>query len=79
MPYSITVDLHGHTRESAHDLLNFTMKNLPKDVREVEVIHGYRQGTALRDLVRNYQNARIERKILSMNQGSTLFLIRRSS
>ncbi len=76
MAYAIEIDLHGHTVESAGKLLNDTLKKLPKDVREVHVIHGYRQGTALRDLVRRFRHPRVERKILGMNQGSTIFLIK---
>lgn len=77
MSYFHTVDLHGHTTESARQLLDFTLKTLPPDARELEVIHGYRQGTALREMVRKYRHRRIERKILSMNQGSTVFVIKK--
>ncbi len=77
MPYSIEIDLHGHTVESARALITNTLKSLPGDVREVEIIHGYRGGTALCDMVRRYSNSRIERKILGLNRGVTIFVIRR--
>ncbi len=78
MPYSIEIDLHGHTVESARSLITSTLKTLPKDVREVSVIHGYRGGTALRNMVSKYSNAKIERKkILGLNQGVTIFVIKR--
>ncbi|MFR7821389.1 Smr/MutS family protein [Candidatus Pseudoruminococcus sp.] len=77
MPYSIEIDLHGHTVESARSLITSTLKTLPKDVREVSVIHGYRGGTALRNMVSKYSNTKIERKILGLNQGVTIFVIKR--
>ncbi len=76
MSYSIELDLHGHTTESAKAKLNDTLKHLPKDVREIQVIHGYRGGTALRDTVRKYSHPKIERKILGLNQGITTLIIK---
>ena len=77
MPYSIEIDLHGHTIDSAMKLITQTLKTLPKDVREISVVHGYHSGTALRDMVRKYSNPKIERKILGLNQGVTIFIIRK--
>ena len=48
---------------------------MPNDVREVTVLHGFHGGTALRDMVRRYKNPKIERKILGLNQGETIFVI----
>lgn len=77
MPYSIEIDLHGQTVESARKMLTTTLKNLPADVREVNVVHGYHSGNALQNMVRNYKNAKIERKFLGLNQGSTTFMIKK--
>ncbi len=76
MSYFFKIDLHGQTRESAKKLLDSSMKNLSPDVREVEVVHGFHQGTALMELVRKYKHPKIEKKILGMNQGSTIFIIK---
>ena len=76
MAYFFSIDLHGHTIESAKKYLDTSLKNLPPDVREVEVIHGFHQGTALRDLIRRYKHPKIERKILGLNQGTTIFIIK---
>lgn len=73
---SVVIDLHGHTVESAHRLLTQRIKSLPADVGEIEVVHGYNSGTALRDMVRSYKNSRIERKILVLNQGTTIFKLK---
>lgn len=77
MPYSIKIDLHGHTVDSARKLITDTLRNLPKNVREISVVHGYHSGTALRDMVRKYSNPKIESKVLSLNQGITIFIIRK--
>lgn len=76
MPYSVNIDLHCQTVESARKLLTDTLKKLPEDVREVNVIHGYHNGTALRDMVRKYSHPKIQRKILGLNQGTTIFIIK---
>ncbi len=77
MPYSIELDLHCQTVDSARKLLTDTLKKIPSDVHEIHVIHGYHGGTALRDMVRNYRHHRIERKILGLNQGTTIFVIKK--
>ncbi len=76
MAHIIEIDLHGHTTDSAKRLLTQRLKNLPKDVREVHIIHGFHGGTSLQTLVRTYKNAKIERKIVGLNQGTTIFLIK---
>lgn len=78
MSYFYTIDLHGHTRESAKKLMDTSLKSLPSDTREVEIIHGYHQGTSLRDMVRAYKHPKVERKILGINQGSTIFIIKKA-
>ena len=75
MSYFMTADLHGMTAEQAKAELDSILKSLPQDTRELTVIHGYRGGTVLRDMVRRYRHPKVERKILSMNSGSTVFII----
>lgn len=72
----IEIDLHGHTVESASKLLTQRLKSLSKNVTEVSVLHGYNSGTALRDMVRRYKNPKIERKVIGLNQGETIFIIK---
>lgn len=47
MAYSIAIDIHGETRQSGRKLLENKLKSLPKDTREIVVIHGYHQGNTL--------------------------------
>lgn len=76
MSYSITIDLHGETSESAKKLLCSRLKSLPKDTRELVVIHGYHGGHILQDTVRKFKHPKVEKKILGLNQGETIFIIR---
>ena len=45
MSYFLDLDIHNHTVESARKLITNTLKNLSPDVRELNIIHGYHQGT----------------------------------
>lgn len=73
------IDLHGHTAESAKRLLTSRLSQLSNDVREVTVIQGYHGGTKLLETVRSFKHYRIERKILGLNNGETVFVIKPDS
>ena len=70
------LDLHGETAESAVRLLTKTLKQLPKDTAELKVIHGYHRGNVLQEVVRKYKHPRIKRKIMGLNQGTTIFVLK---
>ena len=75
--YETEIDIHGMTVNEAISELDYYLEYLPDDVKEVVVIHGYRQGKRLLDMVRKeFEHDRIERKIVSMNPGITVFLIK---
>ena len=75
--YETEIDIHGMTVNEAISELDYFLEYLPDNVKEVVVIHGYRQGKRLLDMVRKeFQHNRIERKIVSMNPGITVFLIK---
>jgi len=75
---SETLDIHGMTAFEAEIALKGFLDTLDNSVEEVVVVHGYRGGTALRDMVRKqFRHKRIERKLLSMNQGVTILQIRK--
>ena len=76
MPTKITIDLHGHTTESALKLITQRLKTLPKGVREVEIIHGFNGGTTLQQAVRKYKNKKIKNKIVGLNKGVTTFVMK---
>lgn len=78
MEKTIKIDLHGQTVYSAQRLLTQRLKSLAPDVREVCVIFGWHGGTALRDFVMSYKNRKIERKILGLNPGSVILVIKQT-
>lgn len=79
MPYYDKIDLHGHTVDSARRALTVKLKNISADVRELTVIHGCHGGTALQNLARCYKNSKIERKIIGINDGQTVFILKQGN
>ena len=73
---TITADLHGMQMAEAKTALERLISSADKGVTEITVIHGYSGGRSLANMVRNkLKHKRIERKILSMNQGETILVI----
>jgi DNA-nicking Smr family endonuclease len=71
----MTVDLHGMTVNEAKKYLIQKIKSVPKKTTEIEVIHGFHGGSALLQMVRTFKHPRVQRKILSLNQGATVFIL----
>ena len=77
---TLTADIHGMTVADARTALERLLSSADKRVTEIMVIHGYSGGKALSDMVRKkLSHPRIARKILSMNQGETLLMIKEQS
>lgn len=73
---SITIDLHNMEVEEARYYLDKLFETLPNDIWEIVVIHGYRKGQVILNMVRkDYKNPRIKQKIIPLNKGITLFLV----
>ncbi len=73
-----SIDLHGLTAEGARRLLFQTLKSCPSDVTELEVIHGCNSGQVLLNVVRSISHPRIKRKILGLNNGITVFELKKT-
>ena len=70
----VEIDLHGYTVTAAEDRLTYFLDHLPKDIKEVEVVHGYSRGTALKQMVKeDFYHRRIKDKRVTLNIGVTLF------
>ena len=50
-PATVTLDLHGKTQYQARVMLDAQLRR-SRGIYRIHVIHGYHNGTALRDLVR---------------------------
>ena len=73
MSDTVKVDLHGLTEEDARILLDRLLRTTPRDVKKLLVVHGYRGGTVLRDLVRfDYAlHPRVKELRMTDNPGET--------
>ena len=72
----VTIDLHDMELLEARYYLDKLFETLPEDILEVVVIHGYRKGHILLDMVRkDFKHPRIKKKVIPFNKGITLFLL----
>lgn len=77
--FTLTLDLHGMTVNEAKKELQTVISTCPKQIREIEVIHGYTKGQALQTFVRReFTHPKIERKIIGMNNGATTLIIKKN-
>lgn len=74
---TIEMDIHGMTTGEAKRALEQLISRAPGEVKEIVVIHGYRGGQALRDMVRvRLKHPRLSGKLITLNQGSTRLLLK---
>lgn len=72
----ISINLHSMNYSDAKYYLERLLVNADNNIKEIEVIHGYRNGDALMQLVRNnLKSKRIKRRVISMNPGVTNLLL----
>ena len=69
----IELDVHSMNRAQAKTYIDSQLKRAKKDIYQIKVIHGYRGGTAIRDMVRKtYRNhPKVVRVELPLNPGET--------
>jgi len=73
----IIVDLHDMQEAEARFYLEKAIDTAEEKIKEVVVIHGYRQGQVILNMVRKqFTHKRIDRKIIPYNKGVTLFLLK---
>ena len=61
-----TIDLHGCSQSEAKVKLD----------KEVTIVHGYSSSILLNYVRKKYSHPRIERKILTLNKGETVFILK---
>ncbi len=76
MGSTISIDLHGMTVSEAKSELLKCLKSCPPSVSELEVIHGCHRGQEILKMVRNFSHPRVQRKILGLNNGATIFVLK---
>lgn len=73
----IILDLHDMQEAEAKFYLEKTLDTAEEKIKEIVVIHGYRQGQVIMNMVRKkFKHKRIEKKIIPYNKGVTLILLK---
>ncbi len=70
-----SIDIHGFTEAMAIKEIEQTIAKLPKETKELIVIHGHRSGDALKQMVASpykIRSKRIKRRRYSKNPGETI-------
>ncbi len=72
------IDIHAMTQVQAMAAVDAALRRAKGDVYRLRVIHGYRSGTALRDMVRRRyaSHPKVKRLELGMNPGITDLVLR---
>lgn len=74
--HTIEVDLHGLTLTEAINTVQYTLECAPPTTWAIDVIHGYHNGTVLKQLAAIYEHTKICRKEYNhSNIGRTRFIL----
>ena len=70
----IEIDVHGMNRFQAKTYIDSVLKKAGRDVYRIDIVHGYRSGSSLKEMVRKEYRShpKVKRSILKYH----LFLIR---
>ena len=73
----IVLDLHDMQEEEARFYLEKTIDTAEKKIKEIVVIHGYRKGQTILNMVRKeFKHKKIEKKVIPYNKGVTLIYLK---
>jgi DNA-nicking Smr family endonuclease len=72
------IDIHGLNKAQAKVVIDSQLKRAASDVYRLRIIHGYRGGTELRDMVRSVyrKHPKVLRISIGLNQGETDLVLR---
>lgn len=71
------INLHDMQLLEAEYYLTQFLNTLPENIKEVSVIHGYKKGQVLLNMVRNnFKHDKIKRKYIPYNKGITIFYLK---
>ena len=71
------INLHDMQVLEAEYYLDKFLDTLPENIKEVSVIHGYKKGQVLLNMVRNsFKHEKIKRKFIPYNKGITIFYLK---
>ena len=73
----LQIDLHDMQVLEAKYYLDKLITTAPSNIKEIVVIHGYKKGHALLDMVRkDFKHDRIKGKVIPYNKGITLLFLK---
>ena len=78
-PGILEIDVHGMTKYQAKVMIDSRLRRTDVSVYRVRIIHGYRSGTELRDMVREEygkNHPKVLRVAYSINPGETELVLR---
>lgn len=74
----IILDLHDMQEDEARFYLERAIETAEAKIKEIVVVHGYRKGQTILNMVRNeFKHKRIERKEIPFNKGVTLIYLKK--
>ena len=77
MEDKLEIDLHDMQVLEAEYYLDKFITTAPANIKEIIVIHGYKKGHALLDMVRHsFKHERIKEKVIPFNKGITIFFLK---
>ena len=72
----LEIDLHDMQELEAKYYLDKFITTAPQNIKQINVIHGYKKGQVLLKMVRNnFKHSRIKKKVIPFNKGITIFYI----
>ena len=73
----IILDLHDMEEQEAKFYLEKAIDTAEEKIKEIVVIHGYRQGQVILNMVRKeFTHKRIDKKVIPYNKGVTLIYLK---
>ena len=74
----ISIDLHNMPVIQAKRQIQTILKNCKNDIDEIEVVHGFHSGDKILKYIRtDLKHPRIERKMLGLNNGITVLVLKK--
>lgn len=75
----LELDLHDMQVDEARFYLEQAIEKAEYKIKMIAVVHGYRKGQAILNMVRHeFKHKRIEKKIIPFNKGVTLIFLKQA-
>ena len=75
----IVLDLHNMQEDEARFYLEKAIDTANYKIKEIVVVHGYRKGQTILNMVRKeFKHKKIEKKVIPYNKGITLIYLKQA-